>query len=198
MQIQFLRFPQTFKVFLFFKNFEKLWKSNFSFSTQFSSFNQTLNSFRLFLTLMKQIFCRFECPYHGWTYSTSGRLTKATRLKGIQDFSAKNFGLVPINVEQWGPFIYINFSQEPQRNICEDFEGVRKTISEDCGAFETEMHFVKRVIYDVESNWKVDNILFLLRFFANMHHFFNQFHLSPDLFKYLAIFSRFLWTDMFV
>ncbi len=39
---------------------------------------------------------KFTCPYHGWTYLLDGRLERATRLKGIEDFSAKNFGLIPI------------------------------------------------------------------------------------------------------
>ena len=36
---------------------------------------------------------------------------------------------------------------------------MQKAIKTDCGAFETGMHFVKRVIYDVESNWKVVNFI---------------------------------------
>ena len=68
------------------------------------------------LSSLKKIFCRFTCPYHGWTYSTSGRLTKATRLKGIQDFSPKNFGLIPIAVEKWGPFVYINLTENSREN----------------------------------------------------------------------------------
>ena len=51
------------------------------------------------------------CPYHGWTYSLDGRLRRATRLKGIKDFKAAQFGLVPIQVvEKWG-FVFLNFSQ---------------------------------------------------------------------------------------
>ena len=93
----------------------------------------------LFSNITKPFF-RFECPYHGWTYSTSGRLTKATRLKGIQDFSAKNFGLIPIAVEKWGPFIFINLSSdsnspdEEQRLLNTDFDPVQKAINTDCGA----------------------------------------------------------------
>ena len=100
------------------------------------------------------IFLRFECPYHGWTYSTSGRLTKATRLKGIQDFAAKNFGLIPIEVDTWGPFIYINLrktSTELRRKLQHDFENVGQQIEN----FEQGLRFVKRVIYDMNCNWKV-------------------------------------------
>ena len=103
------------------------------------------------------IFLRFECPYHGWTYSTSGRLTKATRLKGIQDFAAKNFGLIPIEVDTWGPFIYINLrktSTELRRKLQHDFENVGQQIEN----FEQGLRFVKRVIYDMNCNWKVSDV----------------------------------------
>mgnify|MGYP001206349173 FL=1 len=98
---------------------------------------------------------RFECPYHGWTYSTSGRLTKAKRLKGIQDFSAKNFSLIPISVQQWGPFIFINLSSKNDRIVSTDFAEVRTSMENEVGPFDHGMKFVKRVVYDVESNWKV-------------------------------------------
>eukprot|EP00093_Oithona_nana_P012300 12300.XXX_577684_576342_1 [CDS] Oithona nana genome sequencing. len=104
---------------------------------------------------------KFECPYHGWTYSTSGRLTKAKRLKGIQDFSAKNFSLIPISVQQWGPFIFINLSSKNDRIVSTDFAEVRTSMENEVGPFDHGMKFVKRVVYDVESNWKVfvDNYL---------------------------------------
>jgi choline monooxygenase len=35
----------------------------------------------------------FVCLYHGWTYSLSGSLVKATRMSGIQNFSLSVCGL---------------------------------------------------------------------------------------------------------
>lgn len=45
--------------------------------------------------------CRFTCPYHGWTYDAQGRLVKATKVKGMHDFKPRDYGLLPLQAEQW-------------------------------------------------------------------------------------------------
>jgi hypothetical protein len=37
-----------------------------------------------------------------------GRLVKATRLKGIKDFKATQFGLHPIALDVWGHFVFLH------------------------------------------------------------------------------------------
>ncbi len=37
-----------------------------------------------------------------------GRLRKATRLKGIKNFKASDYGLHPICVDTWGQMVFIN------------------------------------------------------------------------------------------
>ena len=59
---------------------------------------------------------KFTCPYHGWTYGLDGRLKKATRLRGIKDFKAKDFGLKSISVKAVGPLVFINLDQD----TCDD------------------------------------------------------------------------------
>ena len=36
-----------------------------------------------------------------------GRFRGATKLKGIKDFAAKDYGLVPIRLDTWGQFVFI-------------------------------------------------------------------------------------------
>ena len=36
-----------------------------------------------------------------------GRFRGATKLKGIKDFQAKDYGLVPIKLDTWGQFVFI-------------------------------------------------------------------------------------------
>ena len=47
------------------------------------------------------------CPYHQWTYNLQGRLTKSTRMKGIQDFAASKVRLPELPLEVWGPFVFV-------------------------------------------------------------------------------------------
>src|SRR6266853_6049804 len=53
-----------------------------------------------------------QCPYHGWTYGLDGRLQCAREMEGTENFDNADFGLVPIRVEQWGPFIFANLDPE--------------------------------------------------------------------------------------
>ena len=63
---------------------------------------------------------RFVCPYHGWTYSLEGRLTKALRLKGIKEFKAKDFGLKQIVAATFGPLVFINLNPNAELNGLKD------------------------------------------------------------------------------
>src|SRR4029077_2426098 len=49
-----------------------------------------------------------QCPYHGWTYGLDGRLQVAREMDGTENFDKADFGLVPVRVERWGPFIFAN------------------------------------------------------------------------------------------
>ena len=53
-----------------------------------------------------------QCPYHGWTYGLDGRLQVAREMDGTENFDKADFGLVPIRVERWGPFIFANLDDE--------------------------------------------------------------------------------------
>ena len=54
------------------------------------------------------------CPYHGWTYALDGRLVSAPELGGVRDFDRECFGLVPMHVAQWGPFVFVSMADAPR------------------------------------------------------------------------------------
>jgi choline monooxygenase len=49
-----------------------------------------------------------QCLYHAWTYDFDGSLRSAPRSKGDENFVRTDFGLVPIQVHEWGPMIWAN------------------------------------------------------------------------------------------
>lgn len=50
---------------------------------------------------------RFTCQFSAFLHPLLA--TQA----GIEDFSAKNFGLVPLRVEEWGSYVLVNASRPP-------------------------------------------------------------------------------------
>lgn len=104
---------------------------------------------------------QFQCPYHGWTYTLSGRLSRATRLRGIKNFSAKNYGLKPIKVTTWGPLVFINMSPDENKSSI-DFTNKLGEVKNrlDKIGFE-DLIFIERRSYNLKCNWKVfiDNYL---------------------------------------
>ncbi|XP_072978604.1 choline monooxygenase, chloroplastic isoform X2 [Typha angustifolia] len=109
----------------------------------------------------------FECPYHGWTYRLDGELLKATRISGIKNFRKKDFGLIPIKVATWGPFVLISLDQNilSQQNTVEDIVGKEWLGSTSnllsTNRIDSSLKHICRREYTIECNWKVfcDNYL---------------------------------------
>ncbi|PIA43672.1 hypothetical protein AQUCO_01800022v1 [Aquilegia coerulea] len=109
----------------------------------------------------------FVCPYHGWTYGLDGKLLKATRISEIQNFKLDEFGLIPVQVAIWGPFILINIDKgiEPQQQVHNkivenEWLGTCSELLTTNG-IDTSLSFVCRREYTIDCNWKVfcDNYL---------------------------------------
>src|SRR3954469_20722306 len=49
-----------------------------------------------------------QCRYHGWTYGLDGSLRACPEMEDTENFDKADFGLVPIRVERWGPFVFAN------------------------------------------------------------------------------------------
>lgn len=54
----------------------------------------------------------FSCPYHGWTYDTSGKLIQTTFTDDVEDFDFENCQLSRIGVGDWGGWIFVNFDTD--------------------------------------------------------------------------------------
>jgi choline monooxygenase len=49
-----------------------------------------------------------QCPYHAWTYGLDGSLRNAPRADREPGFDRDALGLVPVSVEVFGPFVFVN------------------------------------------------------------------------------------------
>ncbi|XP_070543827.1 uncharacterized protein [Ptychodera flava] len=100
---------------------------------------------------------QFDCSYHGWSYALDGRLLKATKMKGIQNFKAKENGLKPLAVTTWGPLVLVKMtgnSADVENNglQLEKVETVLKQLDYDPDT--EDIVFVKRSTRKITSNWK--------------------------------------------
>jgi choline monooxygenase len=101
---------------------------------------------------------QFRCPYHGWTYGNDGTLKGMVEFEGVCNFERNDNGLVPVGVDMWENFVFVNLSgkAEPLR----DFLGQVPLLAAPLKITE-KLHFFDRRIYTLKCNWKVyvDNYL---------------------------------------
>ncbi|RLN13627.1 choline monooxygenase, chloroplastic [Panicum miliaceum] len=107
----------------------------------------------------------FQCPYHGWTYGLDGTLLKATRISGIKNFNKNDFGLVPVKVATWGPFVLARFDDESTEGDVGDVVGDEwlgsASMLLSTNGIDTSLPHICRREYIINCNWKVfcDNYL---------------------------------------
>jgi choline monooxygenase len=98
-----------------------------------------------------------HCPYHGWNYGLDGALKGVPEFDGVRNFERVENGLVPVKVETWEQFIFVNL--DPHARPLGEFLGglVKRVAPLGLGRLH---HFATR-IYDIHCNWKVfvDNYL---------------------------------------
>jgi phenylpropionate dioxygenase-like ring-hydroxylating dioxygenase large terminal subunit len=98
-----------------------------------------------------------RCPYHGWTYNLEGELRGMTEFEGVCNFDRAQNGLVPIRVDNWENFVFVNL--DAHAGSLQDFLGALVGLARplDFGGLQ----FVERRSYTLNCNWKVyvDNFL---------------------------------------
>lgn len=100
-----------------------------------------------------------QCRYHGWTYGLDGTLRACPEMEETQDFRKEDFGLTPVRVERWGPFVFANLD-----DAAPPLSAVLGAIPDEVArsGFDVDrMRLVERREYLIECNWKVyvDNYL---------------------------------------
>jgi choline monooxygenase len=101
---------------------------------------------------------QFRCPYHGWTYGIDGALKGTVEFEGVCDFDRSKNGLVPIRVDTWENFVFVNL--DGRAASLGHFLGVVPDLVSPL-ELSKKLHFFGRRVYTLNCNWKVyvDNYL---------------------------------------
>jgi phenylpropionate dioxygenase-like ring-hydroxylating dioxygenase large terminal subunit len=107
--------------------------------------------------------CRqFTCKYHGWRYATDGELTFVQQESEFFDLDKSEYGLVPIQLETWQGFIFINLNAENTTSL-KDYMGEFGAELE--GYPFDKMTEVYKYRANVGANWKL-----FIDAFAEFYH----------------------------
>jgi len=101
---------------------------------------------------------QFRCPYHGWTYGNDGALKGMVEFEGVCNFDRKDNGLVPVRVDTWENFVFVNLDGKaaPLAEFLGKVPSLVATLQ-----LTAKLHYFDRCIYTLNCNWKVyvDNYL---------------------------------------
>jgi len=98
-----------------------------------------------------------RCPYHGWNYGLDGSLKGVPEFDGVKNFDRNQNGLVPVKVETWENFVFVNL--DPKAAPLRDSLGGLVNRVAPLGI--SKLHYFDSRTYDIACNWKVfvDNYL---------------------------------------
>ncbi len=94
-----------------------------------------------------------QCPYHAWTYGLDGTLRTAPRSDREPGFPRDDLFLLPIAVDTWGPFVFVN----PERGAppLAEVLGELPSALDSSGLRLSELRFRERREWVIAANWKV-------------------------------------------
>ena len=98
-----------------------------------------------------------HCPYHGWNYGLDGALKGMPEFDGVLGFERKDNGLVPVKVDTWEKFVFVNL--DPQAAPLAEFLG--GLVKRAAPLRLNHLQYFTSKTYDIHCNWKVfvDNYL---------------------------------------
>jgi len=99
----------------------------------------------------------FRCPYHGWTYGLDGSLKGTPEFSGVCNFDRSANGLVPVAVDTWENFVFVNLRTNPAPLS----HSLSDLIPRVAPLGLNKLQFHSRKDYTLNCNWKVyvDNYL---------------------------------------
>ncbi|WP_317932018.1 aromatic ring-hydroxylating dioxygenase subunit alpha [Halioxenophilus sp. WMMB6] len=95
---------------------------------------------------------RFHCKYHGWQWHLNGEIAKIYDQESFgEGFNTDDVRLMPVNVDRWGGFIFVNLNNE-----CEPLQEFLDKVPYYLDQFDIGgMRYKWRKAAKVACNWKV-------------------------------------------
>ncbi len=125
-----------------------------------------------------------QCPYHAWTYDLDGALRSAPRAEREAAFERESISLVPVSVEAWGPFVFVN-PNPGARPLAESLGKLPEMLA-DGGIDVDALRFHARAESDEYAcNWKVCAENFLECYHCAVAHpsLVQALDVSPDAYR---------------
>ena len=106
-------------------------------------------------TVARESGCRetLQCAYHAWTYELDGTLRKAPRSEREDGFDPADFSLLPVAVDTWGPFVFVN-PNAGAAPLAETLGALPQIVGR-CGLDFSTLRFHSHHEWPIEANWKV-------------------------------------------
>ena len=134
-----------------------------------------------------------QCPYHAWTYDLDGSLRKAPRSEREEGFEAEGLSLVPMSLETWGPFLFVN-PEADAASLAETLGRVPELVPLD------DLVFHSRDEFELAANWKIGCENYLECYHCPVAHkeFSAAYDVDPDEYRLEQtgehVFSQFAQT----
>jgi choline monooxygenase len=132
--------------------------------------------------------CRetLQCRYHAWTYGLDGTLRKAPRAERVSGFDAGSLSLVPVAVDTWGPFVFVN----PDTNaapLAETLGDLPELVAESGVALD-RVRFHSHHEWPLKGNWKTALENYLECYHCPVAHpgFSKVIDVDPDAYRLLV------------
>ena len=119
-----------------------------------------------------------QCPYHAWTYELDGSLRAAPRSEREPGFDSEGLSLVPLRLETWGPFLFVN-PDEDAAPLAETLGPVTELVPVD------DLVFHSRDEYELAANWKIGCENYLECYHCPVAHkgFSAAYDVDPDEYR---------------
>jgi phenylpropionate dioxygenase-like ring-hydroxylating dioxygenase large terminal subunit len=96
----------------------------------------------------------FTCPFHAWSYGTDGSLKVVTDEDEFPGLCRDGLDLLPVHVDIWAGFIFINLAKEPRQTLKEFLGPIANQLE---GAPFDEFTWSATISQELPANWKLGN-----------------------------------------